>query len=139
LIRDLANSLGMALIMISHDLGVIAQTTETVMVMYTGGIVEMGRTVDVFQNMKHPYTRGLFAAIPHAGSSALTGRKRLSNIPGQVPELHLRPRGCNFAGRCPKASEVCREKEPMVTEISVCHHVWCYHPLNRIDEQLNER
>lgn len=131
LIRGLADSSGMALIMISHDLGVIAQTTQNVMVMYTGNIVEMGRTVDVFQNMLHPYTHGLFAAIPHVGSSKEPGRKRLVSIPGQVPELHKRPAGCNFADRCPRASKICHEKEPIATRVSDHHKVWCYHPLNQ--------
>jgi len=135
LIRDLADSTGMALVMISHDLGVIAQTAENVMVMYTGNVVEMGSTVDVFQNMQHPYTHGLFSAIPHVGSSAQPGKKRLTSIPGQVPELHLRPNGCNFANRCPRASNICREKEPMATRVSDHHQVWCYHPLNREDKK----
>ena len=135
LIRGLADSSGMALIMISHDLGVIAQTAENVMVMYTGNIVEMGKTMDVFQNMLHPYTYGLFSAIPHAGSSANSGRKRLNSIPGQVPELHLRPRGCNFADRCTSASRICKKNEPMATRVSDHHQVWCYHPLNKEDKR----
>lgn len=131
LITGLADSSGMALIIISHDLGVIAQTAENVMVMYTGNIVEMGSTMDVFQNMSHPYTYGLFSAIPHAGSSTQPGRKRLSSIPGQVPELHLRPEGCNFADRCSRASKICKEKEPMATRVSDHHQVWCYHQLSQ--------
>lgn len=135
LIRDLADSLGMALIMISHDLGVIAQTTEKVMAMYTGGIVEWGSTVDVFQNMKHPYTYGLFSAIPQTGSSQFGGRKRLNSIPGQVPELHLRPKGCNFADRCFKAGPECTKKPPGSTQVGNTHHVWCYHPITRNDNK----
>ncbi len=135
LIQDLADSSGMALVMISHDLGVIAQTAENVMVMYTGNVVEMGSTIDVFQNMLHPYTHGLFSAIPHVGSSAKQSKKRLSSIPGQVPELHLRPNGCNFANRCQRASSICNEKEPSETRISEHHQVWCYHPLNRQDKR----
>ncbi|MBU1698299.1 MAG: ABC transporter ATP-binding protein, partial [Proteobacteria bacterium] len=135
LIQGLADSSGMALIIISHDLGVIAQTAENVMVMYTGNIVEMGSTMDVFQNMSHPYTYGLFSAIPHVGSSALPGRKRLNSIPGQVPELHLRPRGCNFADRCSRTSTICKDKEPMATRVSDHHQVWCYHQLTREDKK----
>jgi peptide/nickel transport system ATP-binding protein len=130
LIRDLADASGMALIMISHDLGVIAQTTQRVMVMYTGNIVEMGDTVDVFQNMSHPYTHGLFSAIPHVDASKNPQRKRLTSIPGQVPELHNRPVGCNFADRCPRASKRCRKNEPPATRVSDHHRVWCYHPLS---------
>lgn len=131
LIQDLAESSGMALIMISHDLGIIAQTTRNVMVMYAGNIVEMGTTLDLFQNMSHPYTQGLFSAIPHGGSSADLKRKRLNTIPGQVPQLHLRPEGCNFADRCSRASQACRETEPQATRVSEHHQVWCYHPLNK--------
>lgn len=134
LIRNLADSSGMALIMISHDLGVIAQTTRNVMVMYTGNIVEMGTTIDVFQNMLHPYTKGLFSAIPRVGSFAASNRKRLNSIPGQVPELHLRPEGCAFADRCARASKVCREKEPMASRGPGHHDVWCYNPLNKKNE-----
>jgi peptide/nickel transport system ATP-binding protein len=130
LIRDLADASGMALIMISHDLGVIAQTTQRVMVMYTGNIVEMGNTVDVFQNMSHPYTHGLFSAIPHVDASKYPQRKRLTSIPGQVPELHNRPVGCNFADRCPRTSKRCRKNEPPATRVSDHHWVWCYHPLS---------
>lgn len=133
LIRDLADELNMALIMISHDLGVIAQTTRTVMVMYTGGIVERGSTVNVFQQMKHPYTHGLFSAIPKAaasvGSVRSVGKKRLSSIPGQVPELHMRPNGCNFVDRCFKATEKCAQKPPEGIQSADNHTVWCYHPL----------
>lgn len=133
LIRDLADELGMALIMISHDLGVIAQTTSSVMVMYTGTIVEKGSTVNVFQQMKHPYTYGLFSAIPKAVSSVgpvrAAGKKRLSSIPGQVPELHMRPKGCNFVDRCFNATEKCKEKLPEGTQVADNHTVWCYHPL----------
>jgi peptide/nickel transport system ATP-binding protein len=129
LLRELAQSYGMGLIMISHDLGVIAQTTRNVMVMYTGKMVEMGTTIDVFRNMLHPYTQGLFSAIPHVGSSVKSKRKRLISIPGQVPELHLRPLGCNFADRCTFATRRCRKKEPMATRVNGLHDVWCYHPL----------
>ncbi len=135
LIRDLADSSGMALIIISHDLGVIAQTAENVMVMYTGQSVEMGSTMDVFQNMSHPYTYGLFSAIPHVGSSVQLDRKRLNSIPGQVPELHLRPRGCNFADRCSRALKICKDKEPMATRVADHHQVWCYHPLTCEDKK----
>ena len=130
LIRELADASGMGLIMISHDLGVIAQTTRNVMVMYTGNMVEMGTTIDVFQNMLHPYTQGLFSAIPQR-FSAKSERKRLISIPGQVPELHLRPVGCNFADRCSFADRQCREKEPKATRVEGVHDVWCYHPLTQ--------
>lgn len=131
LITDLVDRLGMALIMISHDLGVIAQTTEKVAVMYTGRLVETGRTVDVFKNMAHPYTHGLFSAIPKKGSSLQGERKRLYSIAGQVPDLAFLPKGCNFQDRCRFATEICREKEPEAHNVGPEHDAWCYHPLNR--------
>ena len=128
LISELADNSGMALVMISHDLGVIAQTTENVMVMYTGRIMEQGRTVDVFKKMSHPYTRGLFSAIPRPGSSKIKGKRRLPSIPGQVPDLHHLPKGCTFADRCKSATEQCSLNVPLPTTIESGHTAWCFHP-----------
>lgn len=129
LIEDLADQSGMAVMMISHDLGIIAQTTEKVMVMYTGSVMEQGNTVDVFRRMTHPYTLGLFSAIPRPGSSQEMGRKRLNSIPGQVPDLQNRLTGCNFRDRCSFASDLCRTVPPGKTELNEKHQVWCYHPV----------
>ncbi len=130
LISELAAQSGMALIMISHDLGIIAQTTEQVMVMYAGRIMEEGRTVDVFQQMTHPYSRGLFAAIPKPGSSQLKGRKRLHSIPGSVPDLRSVILGCRFSERCSFVTGECRKAEPLKSNIGKGHRVWCYHPVS---------
>ncbi len=129
LINEIAENSGMGLIMISHDLGVIAQTTEKVLVMYAGNAVESGTTVDVFQQMAHPYTHGLFAAMPKSGTRDYQTRQRLYSIPGQVPEPHARPDGCNFAGRCFKTTEACTRQEPLSQMINEHHQVACYHPL----------
>jgi len=129
LILDLADSSGMGLIMISHDLGVIAQTTEQVAVMYTGNLLETGPTAEVFRNMAHPYTRGLFAAIPRPGMSTAGRRNRLYTIPGHVPEIHLRPSGCSFADRCDRALDVCRKQVPSVVNLKNGHTAWCFNPL----------
>jgi peptide/nickel transport system ATP-binding protein len=131
LIQELAESSKMALIMISHDLGVIAQTTEKVMVMYTGSVVETGRTVDVFHDMAHPYTSGLFSAIPRMGISEERGRRRLYSIPGQVPEPHERSIGCDFASRCARHSHICEEEGPLLNQVTESHLVWCRDPLPR--------
>ncbi len=130
LISDLTAQSGMALIMISHDLGVIAQTTEKVMVMYSGKIMEEGRTVDVFRQMSHPYTAGLFAAIPKPGSSQLKIRKHLCSIPGHLPDFRSKIKGCRFAERCFFTTGQCRKNEPVKTVIGNGHHVWCYHPVS---------
>ena len=129
LINELAQQYGMALIMISHDLGVIAQTTQNVMVMYAGTVMEKGKTIDVFQNMAHPYTYGLFASIPKPGSSRQGTKQPLYSIPGQVPDLRSRFKGCRFADRCFRAQEHCSLKEPSRTALGNGHDVWCFHPL----------
>lgn len=135
LIVELADKSGMGLIMISHDLGVIAQTTESVMVMYTGNMVEKGKTVDVFKNMTHPYTNGLFSAIPQNSTLKIDGKKRLFSIPGQVPEIHLRPDGCNFYGRCPRHNDQCLKERPISQIIKKDHTVWCFHPMTDEDKK----
>ncbi len=131
LILDLTDQSGMGLIMISHDLGVIAQTTENVAVMYTGNMFETGPTVEVFKHMAHPYTQGLFSAIPRPGMSAEKERHRLYTIPGQVPEIHMRPAGCSFVDRCSLALESCRNQDPPVVDLGNHHLAWCFNPLNR--------
>ena len=129
LIKELAVKYGMALIMISHDLGVIAQTTEKVMVMYAGKAMEQGRTSQVFNHMGHPYTHGLFAAIPKPGSSLIKGKKRLSTIPGSVPDPKENIRGCIFAPRCSSADDICLKAEPGRYFIEPDHHIKCFHPV----------
>ncbi len=134
LIVEIARDEGMALLMISHDLGVIAETTDRMLVMYAGRIVERGRTDAVFARMAHPYTRGLFAALPQGHDEAAdelgaqaAARQRLSTIPGQVPEPSARPAGCRFAPRCGFASEACRAEPPAVT-LEPGHLATCFHP-----------
>ncbi|MCP4753047.1 MAG: ABC transporter ATP-binding protein [Proteobacteria bacterium] len=139
LIQDLVEEQAMALIMISHDLGVIAQTTDQVAVMYTGKVVERGGTVDVYRNATHPYTQGLFAAIPHVGSSLSGERKRLFSIPGQVPEPHLRPEGCCFVERCSRATVECGGEEPPRKFVNETHQVRCCHPITDEDQPQWEK
>lgn len=130
LIKELASQYGMALIMISHDLGVIAQTTQKVMVMYAGRILEKGKTFDVFHHMAHPYTYGLFAAVPKPGSSQLKTKKRLYTIPGQVPDFMEKIKGCRFAERCSFTTNLCRKLEPEKTVLKNDHNVWCFNPMS---------
>ncbi len=112
-----------AIIMITHDLGVIAETTDRVMVMYTGKAMETASTMDLFQKPLHPYTRGLLRAIPSAVSSH---REELYEIQGTVPSLLSLPRGCRFNTRCPIAGDICRQKEPELCEVESGHSVACW-------------
>ena len=108
LLRDQARANRMAMMLITHDLGVIAQMAEHVVVMYAGRIVEQGATADILRNPQHPYTQGLIASRPVPGER----RRRLYSIPGQVPDLAALPVGCAFAERCANATVRCRQGVP---------------------------
>ncbi|MDO4591808.1 MAG: ABC transporter ATP-binding protein [Comamonadaceae bacterium] len=114
LINDVVADRNMALILISHDLGVISQNVDDMMVMYGGQIVESGPTAAIFHHMAHPYTRGLMAARPRLDAPRQpSGRPHdLFTIPGSVPALQDLPRGCTFAGRCPFTEQRCHEDKP---------------------------
>jgi peptide/nickel transport system ATP-binding protein len=99
----------MAMLLISHDLDVMAQNVERVMVMYGGIVAESGPAASVFERLAHPYTRGLFGARPRLGTPRGT---KLVTIPGRVPELVDLPRGCPFADRCHRRIDICREPPP---------------------------
>lgn len=119
LISDLVAERNMALILISHDLGVISQNVDRMMVMYGGSVVESGSTASVFSAMAHPYTRGLFAARPQLGAVHAPGqRPRLSTIAGTVPELVDLPAGCPFAGRCSYTADACHHERPEATLVA---------------------
>ena len=122
LIADLVEGSGMALLLISHDLDVMARSVDRVMVMYGGTVAESGPTADVFERLAHPYTRGLFGARPRIG--AARGEK-LVTIPGRVPELVDLPRGCPFADRCHRVLDVCREPPPPFP-VGVNHEARCF-------------
>ena len=108
LLRDQARANRMAMMLITHDLGVIAQMAEHMVVMYAGRIVEQGATAAILRNPQHPYTQGLIASRPVPGER----RRRLYSIPGQVPDLAALPAGCAFAERCAKATARCRQSIP---------------------------
>jgi peptide/nickel transport system ATP-binding protein len=123
LIHDLVQERGMALILISHDLGVIAQNVARMMVMYGGTVVESGATADVFVKPAHPYTRGLFGARP--GLGAMRGA-RLKTIAGTVPELLDLPQGCTFSDRCTFAVPQCAGERPLACEVGHTHSARCF-------------
>ena len=122
LIAELVAEDGMGLLLISHDLGVMAETVQRLLVMYGGTVVESGPTEEVFRRLAHPYTRGLFAARPRLGLARGT---RLATIPGRVPELADLPAGCPFAERCALAVEACRSALPPPLPVGPGHHARC--------------
>jgi peptide/nickel transport system ATP-binding protein len=122
LLRELVDERGMALLLISHDLGVIARSVARMMVMYGGSVVESGLTAQVFAQRRHPYTQGLFGARP----ALLAPRgQRLVTIPGTVPELADLPAGCAFAGRCGYVAPTCHHTTPTATDLGQGHAVRC--------------
>ena len=127
LINELVSRLGMSLILITHDLGVIAETVERVMVMYTGLAMEIAGTEEIFARPLHPYTKGLMEAMPGKELEASVGKKRkLYTIPGLVPSPIDLPPGCPFQDRCPKVQSHCREKVPALEEKAPGHWVRCF-------------
>jgi len=134
LMRDLQARLGSAIMLITHDLGVVAEMAERVIVMYAGRKVEEASVTEIFANPQHPYTRGLLAAVPKLGSSLDddSDRQRLAEIPGQVPSLRKPIIGCAFAGRCPLATDFCREIAPAIEPKAPGHLVACHYAERRI-------
>jgi peptide/nickel transport system ATP-binding protein len=126
LMLDLKRRVGAAVILITHDLGVVAEVAERVMVMYAGRKVEEAPVAELFRAPLHPYTRGLLGAVPKLGSSLTGAARRLAEIPGQVPGLKQRIEGCAFAGRCSLATDLCREVAPGLEEKSSHHLAACH-------------
>ena len=127
LMRDLKARVGAAIMLITHDLGVVAEVAEHVIVMYAGRKVEDAPVRSLFRTPRHPYTQGLLGAVPKLGSSLAGESSRLAEIPGMVPSLKKRIAGCVFAGRCPRVTEVCREIAPGLEEKARGHIVACHH------------
>ncbi|HVL34708.1 MAG TPA: ABC transporter ATP-binding protein [Burkholderiales bacterium] len=124
LIGELKEKLGTAVILITHDLGVVAETAQRVVVLYAGRRVEEAPVEALFAAPRHPYTRGLMAAIPHLHQAA---HGRLAEIPGMVPSLVDPPAGCRFAARCTLAAARCRAEAPPLEEVAPGHAVACWH------------
>ena len=122
LMNDLKGQLGMAIVLITHDLGVVARMAERIAVMYAGEIIETGSAEDIFYNPKHPYTWGLLGSMP--GSS--DRQSDLIAIPGTPPDLFAPPKGCAFAARCDYCMNVCREVSPPSASISNGHSASCW-------------
>ncbi|GAA6202458.1 ABC transporter ATP-binding protein [Aquicoccus sp. SU-CL01552] len=122
LMRDLSDRTGAAIMLITHDLGVVAETCDDVVVMYAGKVVERAPARDLFNGPMHPYTLGLMAAVPRLD----TNSDRLKTIPGSVPPPWAMPAGCRFASRCPLATEECRASQPPLREIGEDRLVACW-------------
>ena len=123
LMNDLRKKLGMSIIMITHDLGVVAQMCEKIAVMYAGHIVEYGTTDEIFYNPQHEYTKGLINSIPKLNAEE---KERLVPIEGQPVDLLNPPAGCPFAPRCKSCMKVCLNKMPPRTELSDTHYTYCW-------------
>jgi peptide/nickel transport system ATP-binding protein len=126
LMADLKRRVGAAIILITHDLGVVAEIAERVMVMYAGRKVEEAPVAELFRAPRHPYTKGLLSAVPKLGSSLTGTDGRLAEIPGTVPSLKQRIAGCVFASRCTMAADVCRHVAPPLEEKAPGHFAACH-------------
>jgi oligopeptide/dipeptide ABC transporter ATP-binding protein len=122
LLREMRERSGMALLLITHDLGVVAEMASRVIVMYAGRVVEEAPVDALFANPSHPYTEGLLAAMPRLGQE----QERLTTIRGSVPPLGALPSGCAFRDRCPNAFERCAVEEPVLYQVGPAHRARCH-------------
>lgn len=123
LIQSMQNEFNLSMILITHDLGVVAHMVDYIYIMYLGRVVERGKVKDIFDNPVHPYTKGLLNSIPK-----LKGKRgeRVSSIPGTVPSAYLEPKGCGFAARCPFVMERCTREIPKQVHVEDQHEVCCF-------------
>jgi len=121
LLNDLKKKFGMSLVMITHDMGIIAEMTTRIVVLYAGRVCEIAKTYDLFERPRHPYTAALLAAVPR-----LDMRKTLRVIPGNIPNLIEPPSGCRFHPRCDYTKQICKENVPVLEEIEPGHFVACH-------------
>ena len=130
LLRELRERLRLSVLLISHNLGVIAESADRVAVMYAGRIVEEAPVREIFASPRHPYTAGLLRSTPRLGSRSGSGRRRLPAIPGTVPDPMLRAPGCAFAPRCPEVMDACRVQDPRLLPLPGERRVACFlhHP-----------
>ena len=139
LMRELRQQLRSAIMLITHDLGIVAEMADRVIVMYAGSAIEQAGVRELFTTPRHPYTRGLLNSVPKLGSSlASGGRQPLNEIRGVVPSLRKDIVGCAFAPRCERATQVCREVKPVNREVAPSHFAACHHPVG-IDDLVGVR
>jgi peptide/nickel transport system ATP-binding protein len=128
LMFNLKEQLGMAIILITHNLGVVAESARRVVVMYCGKVVEEGPVLEIFKQPQHPYTQGLLQSLPRLEEKATGQKQRLMEIPGIVPSPYNLPSGCPFHPRCPKAQAICQEHEPPLEKVPGGHESACFFP-----------
>ncbi len=121
LLDDLKKRLGMSIVMITHDMGIIAKMTSRVVVLYAGNVCEIAKTADLYEHPLHPYTEALLSAVPR-----LDRKKTLRIIPGNIPNLIQPPTGCRFHPRCKYAKKGCEESTPTLVQVEPEHFVACY-------------
>jgi oligopeptide/dipeptide ABC transporter ATP-binding protein len=126
LMMELKEELGMAILLITHNLGIVAETAQKIIVMYAGKVMEEAPTVTLFDNPLHPYTQGLQRSIPQLGQKFTATGKKLWEIPGFVPELYKIPKGCRFHPRCNRLRSICEHEEPQMIEVESNHFVRCF-------------
>jgi oligopeptide/dipeptide ABC transporter ATP-binding protein len=126
LMIQLKQDTGAAIIMITHDLGVIAETAQRVVVMYAGRVVEEASTPALFEEPLHPYTQGLLRSVPRMGQRARHGRERLAEISGVVPSLYELPEGCTFHPRCREAAKICCRQVPEIKDLGGGRRIRCW-------------
>ncbi len=130
LMKELAQEIGASVLMITHDMGVVAQMCDEVNVMYAGLVIESAKTREIFHNPKHPYTTGLMKAVPKIVKTNV----KLDSIPGTVPNLITPPSGCRFHPRCSHVMDICKEAIPKAVEITPGHRVSCFLYSRRSDD-----
>jgi len=132
LMKELQDTRGTSILLITHDLGIIAETCCRVAIMYAGYIVELATTEEIFARPMHPYTNALLRSIPKIGLKYMSERKKpLYVIPGVVPNLLTPPPGCRFHPRCERALDICRSEVPALRELAPGHFVECHNPVVR--------
>ncbi len=136
LMRKLQKDFNMGMILITHDLGVVAEMCQDVIVMYAGRVVEQGTVEDIFYRPKHPYTKGLLDSIPHFETGSKL--KQLKTIAGLVPSLMNLPKGCRFHDRCPRAQSDCLAVDPRLENLRGAHKVACHHPIPADENRREE-
>lgn len=134
LMRKLKAEIGTSIIFITHDLGVVAEMCDDVVVMYCGRVVESGNVISIFKSPRHPYTQGLLNSIPRLGENA----ERLDSIPGNVPNPKYMPAGCKFEPRCKMAMPICKEKEPLFYDVGENHKSKCWLCDKKYGGEVNE-
>ncbi|MFX0206707.1 MAG: ABC transporter ATP-binding protein [Candidatus Hodarchaeota archaeon] len=138
LLKELIEEFNLTVIYITHDLGVVAEITHRVAIMYAGKILEIGDTFTIFERSAHPYTQALISAIPNVKAKS---KNKMSSIPGHPPDLRDPPKGCCFADRCPFVVPLCREKEPKLilipSQTNIDHFVRCFKYNDRFSSQFN--